>query len=249
MFLALVLAAVLARPAPATDPEPLLATVTVGGICDGSCRGGTLVIGAGEIVGRRPNGALLVLTARHVVENIAQPRVYLREDTAPGASFASIWSRTRGRIAHVIAVASDADLALVSFRPQYDDAYAVATLADDGRPAGGDVIGDPNGALWTTSPFAFIESANDTYVVDCATCGPGDSGGGVFDDRGRLAGILVKQRIDPAKIVDGEPAGTTQFQVVALAKVRSFLALGRTNTWGNRLAQTEAWSRFDAMRR
>jgi hypothetical protein len=259
MLPALVLAAVFSRSAlPATPSAELLATVTVGGVCDGgngACRPGTLVIGAGEIVGHRPDGTMLVVTARHVVENISRPRVYLQADHESGTSFTSIW-QSRGRVARIVEIASDADLALVSFRPTTYDAFAVATLAADDRPGDGDVIGDPNGALWTTSPFAFVERSDDTYVVDCATCGPGDSGGGVFNDRGRLAGILIRQRVDPTRIVNGEPVGTTQFQVVSLAKVRSLIAGDAepkpppAAPIANRAPrETDAWARFEAMRR
>ncbi|MBD5632948.1 MAG: trypsin-like peptidase domain-containing protein [Candidatus Eremiobacteraeota bacterium] len=245
MFPTLVLAAAFAG--------PLLSTVTVGGSCDQTCPSGRLVVGAGEIVGRRPDGWLVVLTARHVVEKMAEPSVYLREEETPGERFSELWLARDGRTASVIAEASDADLALVSFRPRAADAYAVAKLVSGGTPDSGDVIGDPNGEMWIASPFHFLESASDTYVVECSTCGPGDSGGGVFDDSGRLAGILIKQRVDPSKIVDGEAAGTTQFQVVAAAKVRAFLASTAQPWMGGASPATDprdrgVWARFDAMR-
>jgi hypothetical protein len=239
MLPALILAAAFYgdRPYPYTAPSrPLLSTVTLGGMCSGSCRDGALIIGAGEIVGRRDDGALLVLTARHVVEKLPHPRVYVRAGELPGTPFAALWERRPGRAGTVVAVSPDADLALVAFRPRRIDAYRIATLADESWPEGGEVVGHPNGALWTTSPFRFLESARDTFDVDCGTCGPGDSGGGVFDGEGRLAGILVRQRIDPGAGADGRARGTTEFQVVSLAKVRAFIASGQD--------AFDPWSRF-----
>jgi hypothetical protein len=237
-----------APPYPANPP--LLSTVTVGGTCDGACRGTQLVLGTGEIVGRGTDGTLLVLTARHVIDNIARPNVYVRGGERPGTRFADVWQARAGRPARVVSYASDADLALVAFRPRRIDSYAVATLSDEPWPAMGDVIGDPNGALWIVSPFRFVASASDTFVVDCGTCGPGDSGGGVFDGRGRLAGILIRQRIDPSRLVNGEPQGTSEFQVVAVSKVRAFLAVPPTLDPPPplRYNPNDPWSRFDAIR-
>jgi hypothetical protein len=239
MFTTFILAAVM----------PLLSTVTVGGVCSVDCPHGQLVLGAGEIVGERPDGMLLVLTARHVVDKLARPSVYLRDARSAGAAFGELWQTHAGRRASVVALAPDTDLALVAFRPRAYDTFAVATLAPSGLPGFGSIVGDPNGALWTTSPFRFLERTDDTFVVECATCGPGDSGGGVFDASGRLAGILIRQRIDPANIVNGEALGTTQFQVVALSKVRAFLANtpAATAVTAGRYGD-DPWSRFEAMR-
>jgi len=232
MLAALFLAAALHSPTPVPDPlEPLLATVTVGGLCCEEGRHGRLLVGAGEIVARRADGVLLVLTARHVIDEIAKPHVYVREGDEPGTPFATLWQSRPGRPLDVIALAPDVDLALVAFRPKRFDEYAVATLGDEASPDSGEVIGDPNSAVWMTSPFRLLAASSGTYIVDCHTCGPGDSGGGVFDEQGHLAGIVVRQRVDP---------GTgAQFQVVALSKLRSFLAAYRPAPVAG------VWSRFD----
>ena len=258
MFAPIVLAALLgASPlGDAPPPSPSRSTVTVGGLCSNDCTHGKLVLGAGEIVGRRGDGSLIVLTARHVVDKIDRPLVYLRDGDEPGSRFSDLWQSRRGRPGNVLALSPDADLALVTFRPRYADTYAIATLSDESRPSDGEILGDPNGVLWTTSPFRFLEAAADTFVVDCVTCGPGDSGGGAFDYRGRLTGILIRQRVDPRKVVDGEAAGTTQFQVVALSKVRSFIVAATRDADPPRaiaarrsLSVDDPWARFDAMRR
>jgi S1-C subfamily serine protease len=229
--------------------QELRSTVTLTGNCIRSCHPGEMTLGAGEIVSRRPDGTLVVLTARHVIESIATPRVYIRNDAEPGVEFASFAQGAGPRRATVIAYASNVDLALVAFRPLEDDDYAFAALAADDRPASaktGVVIGDPNGFLWTVSRYTFLQNASSTFLLDCWTCGPGDSGGGVFNAAGRLVGILVQQRVE---FDDGAaPQRTTQFLAVSLAELRLFLGATERQRSQGPAAVSAAWLRFDEMR-
>lgn len=70
-----------------------------------------------------------------------------------------------------------------------------------------DVFGDPPAGEWllqqayaTDGTTEMSDSAypmwTHAYMVECAACGPGDSGAGVWDDQGRLAGIFVAKGDD-----------------------------------------------------
>jgi S1-C subfamily serine protease len=229
--------------------QELRSTVTLTGRCVRSCRPGEMTLGAGEIVGRRPDGTLIVLTARHVIESIAMPRVYVRNDAEPGIDFTSFAQGTGARRATVIAYASNVDLALVAFRPLDEDDYAFAALAPGDRSISakpGVVIGDPNGLLWTVSNYTFLNNAASTFLLNCWTCGPGDSGGGVFDSAGRLVGILVQQRV---VFDDGAaPLRTTQFLAISLPELRLFLGATERQRSQSPPAVSAAWMRFDEMR-
>lgn len=230
--------------------EEMRSTVTVSGPCANHCPDGNVTIGAGEIIDRRPDGALVVVTARHVVEDSKSLEVFVRDGAMPGIGFES-FSRDRiGHRATVIAFAANVDLALVAFEPAGDDDYTLAPIAVDDEPAGrvpGVVVGDPNGSLWTASPYTFLRRAATTFDLDCLTCGPGDSGGGVFDATGQLLGIVIQQRVDD----EDENERTSEFQAISLAELRMFLDIAgtqRSPAPERAEALSSAWKRFDAPR-
>jgi S1-C subfamily serine protease len=227
----------------------LLATVTVTGRCVKGCPSGEMTLGAGVIVNRRPDGTLVVLTARHVIEHSIAPSIFVRNGAQPGIDFDWFATERFARRASVIAYASNVDLALVSFLPGREDDYGFASLsADDARSRriSGVVVGAPYGSLWTVSEYTVLERGGGTMLLNCSTCGPGDSGGGVFDANGGLLGILVQQRVDGAD--DETGVRTTEFQAISLAEVRLFLnATRRQRSRGVPPAlESRAWARFDA---
>jgi S1-C subfamily serine protease len=222
-------------------------TVTVSGRCQDLCPSGSVSIGAGEIIGRRSDGKLLVLTARHVIERATSLVVFVRNGASPGIEFASFSRIAAGRRATVVAYAANVDLALVAFTPLHADQYNFAPIAaswitNESQP--GVIVGDPNGSLWTVSSYSFLRGNANTFELSCDTCGPGDSGGGVFDASGKLLGIVVQQAID------GDSAGrTSQFRAVALPEMKMFLRVtGTDNVISERAHDTDAWKRFDTMR-
>jgi hypothetical protein len=242
------LVAALQQPQRSSAPE-LRATVTVTGQCEWNCAAGSMTLGSGVIVGRRPDGSLVVVTARHVIEHVSTPQIYVRDGAEPGVDFASFARERDARRATVIAYADNVDLALVAFRPRDQDDYGFAALAGEDGLAGtrpGVVVGDPYGSLWIASRFTVVSDNPTTFLLDCETCGPGDSGGGVFDATGRLLGILVDQRID------GDDAGaqhrTSQFLAVSPAELRLFLAKTDRGPAPNNPGGSQAWVRFEAMR-
>src|ERR1700679_364440 len=90
----------------------LLATVTVTGRCVKGCPSGEMTLGAGVIVNRRPDGTLVVLTARHVIEHSIAPSIFVRNGAQPGIDFDWFATERFARRASVIAYASNVDLAL-----------------------------------------------------------------------------------------------------------------------------------------
>ena len=222
-------------------------TVTVSGRCQDACPSGSLSIGAGEIIGRRTDGRLLVLTARHVVDRASSLAVFVRNGASPGIEFASFSRYYAGRRATIVAYAANVDLALVAFTPLRTDQYDFAPIAERGITTAftpGVIVGAPNGSLWTVSPYSFLQGNADTFELSCETCGPGDSGGGVFDASGKLLGIVVQQAID------GDSADrTSQFRAVALPEMRMFLSVTGTDKMvSERAHDTDVWKRFDSMR-
>jgi S1-C subfamily serine protease len=224
----------------------LLSTVTVTARCVTNCPRGRLSIGVGEIIDRGPDGTLVVLTARHVVVGGATPYVYVRNGAHPGVAFQAFARERYARRATVLVYAKNVDLALVSFRPLHDDVYGFAELAADrarSTARSGFVVGDPNGTLWVISHYRTLKAGSPgTFLLNCTTCGPGDSGGGVFDSNGGLLGILVQQRV----YGDGAPGDrTTVFQAVSADELQLFLNATVAERGGGTTNDPDPFARFD----
>jgi len=203
-------------------------------------------IGAGEIVGRRTDGTLLVLTARHVIEDARTLTVFVRNGATPGTRFASLAQIASGRHAHVVAYASNVDLALVAFRPARADDVAFAPFAEKSSDSAtpGVVVGHPNGALWIASNYSYLDAGSTTFEVTCSTCGPGDSGGGVFDADGKLIGIVVQQAVD-----DRSSDPTPQFVAIGVQEMRMFLTFAGSAAMISPVdQQSDVWKPFDPAR-
>jgi S1-C subfamily serine protease len=58
------------------------------------------------------------------------------------------------------------------------------------------------GPMFNSSPGANTDNgAGPLFALDCAACGPGDSGAGVFDNTGRLKGVLTMGRAQPEMVL------------------------------------------------
>jgi hypothetical protein len=244
MIAPIVLALLLRGSDGSAQQRELLSTVTIVGDCARDCGRGNTVFGAGEIVGRSADGELVVVTARHVVAAMSRPRVYLLNGSDPGARLETYRRKDDGRSASVEATSNGADLALVRFRLAPGDRYAVAPLSNGAPPQGGNVIGHPYGDAWTVSSFHFMNAMQEAFVVRCPTCGPGDSGGGVFDTGGRLCGIIVsEERTAVRDDARGFDERTARFAVVPMGQVRSFIAFEAREAAGIRQA-SNPWTHF-----
>jgi S1-C subfamily serine protease len=182
--IALALLVLVATPAVANvalDDRDLTVVITTG-------VGDATAIGAGVVI-RREDG-LAILTAAHVLADGKLPEVR----SADGLRFAV---RSIERI-------PGHDLALIYADPPPTPQH----VAVAGRPAIGEPLvlwGHPLGkpfilahAMVLDVDVKFATGPADRFTIACPTCDIGDSGAGVFDERGTLIGILT------AAIVDGE---------------------------------------------
>lgn len=238
------LLAALGGDVPATRELELRASVTIAGACTSDCDDASLTFGSGEIVARRSDGTLLVLTARHVVEGMSRPYVFFRNAAQDAESLEDLWSAGHGVAAGILSESISDDLALVEVAPFPDDQYAVATLSGTASPAQGDIVGDPDGRPLTISTYRYVANSDDAIVVACASCAHGDSGGGVFDAHGNLAGILVaEERIRHNNEPMAYTEHTGRFHAVALARLRLLLAYWRSDS-ARANPPENPWNRF-----
>jgi len=141
---------------------------------------GTMV-GAGVVFGR--GGDLTILTAAHVLKESSMPEV--RSPAGLRFDVRSI-ERIPGH-----------DLALIHAATPTEP-YRVAVT---GRPETGEslfVWGHPRGRPFTLARGMVLDLdpkleivPEKRFTIACPTCDIGDSGAGVFDERGDLLGILV----------------------------------------------------------
>ncbi len=165
----------------ALDDRELTVIIT-SGVGDGTA------IGAGVVI-RREDG-LAILTAAHVLADGVLPEIR----TADGLRFGV---RSIERI-------PGHDLALIHASAP----LAPLHVASAGHPAIGEALvlwGHPLGKTFTLAhamvldlDVRFGDAAADRFTIACPTCDTGDSGAGVFNERGSLVGILT------AAIVDGD---------------------------------------------
>ncbi|MFP5236671.1 MAG: S1C family serine protease [Acidobacteriota bacterium] len=142
------------------------------------------IIGAGVILSASPQG-YLIATARHVVDSMGDTKT---SKSAMVASISGIWSNAR-----VVARHNSLDLALIWLARHTGDAdfdlpIAAAESIKVGEPIA--LIGHPQGLRFTLSTGIVSRKADDTFQIS-APVSPGDSGGPVFDARGRLVGIVT----------------------------------------------------------
>ena len=151
------------------------------------------IIGAGVILFASPQG-YLIATARHVVDSMGDTK---SSKSAMVASVSGIWSNAR-----VVARHESLDLALVwlarhTGEADFDLPVAAAESVKVGEPIA--LIGHPQGLRFTLSTGIVSRKTDDTFQLS-APVSPGDSGGPVFDARGRLIGIvtsMVDKNVSP----------------------------------------------------
>jgi S1-C subfamily serine protease len=140
-------------------------------------------VGAGVIIAVSPN--VIVLTARHLA---ARKNLALRT--------------YGGELLRIVAEyeVADRDLALIiaSGPCIACEAAETADAITVGEPI--HVWGNPQGNRYVLSAGTVVDlhpslpgfATNGRFALACESCDAGDSGGGVFDDRGRLLGIVTE---------------------------------------------------------
>ena len=104
-----------------------------------------------------------------------------------------------------VRVLREYDLAFVHVRAHANFPVAPVQFADAVPHELVEVWGHPGSAFWqsstgvVTNPRHLIpgESGLPRAALQCDACGPGDAGAGVFDQQGRLVGILTSPRRSP----------------------------------------------------
>jgi hypothetical protein len=140
-------------------------------------------VGAGVIIAVSPN--VIVLTARHLA---ARKNLALRT-----------YSGEQLRIVAEYEVA-DRDLALIVATGACTGCEAAETADAITVGEAIHVWGNPQGKRYVLSAGTIADlrpkipgfETNGRFALACETCDVGDSGGGVFDDRGRLLGIITE---------------------------------------------------------
>jgi S1-C subfamily serine protease len=126
-----------------------------------------------------------------------------------------------------VQVIADYDLALIRVRAHADFPIAPAAIAPAVNGERVFVWGHTSEGLWQLATGsvqqtnAQIPGAFDgpRITIACAQCSHGDSGSGVFDEQGRLLGILTrawsKKGGGPVLFIEVEPAELISQQVLA----------------------------------
>ena len=149
--------------------------------------GQSVRIGAGVVVGRN-GGRLLVATAAHLL--------------GPDAMTVELSSGVVLGVTKIERVAGF-DLALIE--TTWYDGFAAAAIT--AMPTLGEAVhvwGHRLRRAYVESRASIIDldpalpegAADGRFAIDCTDCDHGDSGGGVFDESGRLLGILEGARRD-----------------------------------------------------
>lgn len=140
-------------------------------------------VGAGVMIAVTPN--VIVMTARHLA---ARKNLTLRT-----------WSGEMLRILAEYEVA-DRDVALIVASGPCTGCEAAETSDSISYGEAIHVWGNPQGKRYVVSLGRVVDlqptipgfATNGRFALACDTCDVGDSGGGVFDERGRLLGIITE---------------------------------------------------------
>lgn len=179
-------------------------------VCNGA---GNAAIGSGVVVDRRGD-VLTLATAAHVV---SQPGTLRILDASRQAYYDVLSTQLLPQY----------DLALVQIRAQ--DAFPVAPV-EFAEPRAGQSVwvwGNTGEGLWQVANGSVRNTSAEIpgiwgaarITIECAACAPGDSGSGVFDERGRLLGILTrawrKAAGGPVLFIEVEPAAVISKELLA----------------------------------
>lgn len=140
--------------------------------------------GAGILLEATPEG-YLILTARHVVDESSFTRGGSR---ALVAMASGTWAG-----ADIIARHKNLDLSLIWLARESGSGHFVQPVEIKSDISEGEnifVIGHPQGLRFTLSTGIISRTDNDTLQIT-APVSPGNSGGPVYDDHGKLLGVVI----------------------------------------------------------
>lgn len=193
------LAFALAVPSVALPSDSTLTTEPQTVVLAAQIPSGGYHVGAGVII--RAQGALTIVTAAHVVK---------------GAKAIFVQTNTHESLeVRDLRFIPDHDLALLRTSLPTGGLY-VATPDDTvSNDAPLYVWGHPHSKTFVLSEARFLTErvtggSAGLFAISCPTCAVGDSGGGVFDQRGHLLGIVSQDNPDVGAatgIVIAEPIG------------------------------------------
>jgi S1-C subfamily serine protease len=201
MFRVLIAALVLAlgAPCPALAGDTTLATQPQTVLVGAQLGPSQFHVGAGVII--RANGSLTIVTAAHVVRDAKSITI-------------QTYAGTKLDVVGSTVFIPGHDLALLRTALP-EDGLHVATPDDtvvDNAPLY--VWGHPHSKPFVLSEARFltdkIKDGPGLFAITCPSCAVGDSGGGVFDQRGHLLGIVSQSVADVGSItgiVIAEPIG------------------------------------------
>ncbi len=173
----------------------------------------------------------LFATGRHVVDGPRWTGVRGGRASVTLASVEGDWAN-----AGVAGRHKDEDLALLwlprrAGRAEFRQPLTTGNDVVEGRHVF--VIGHPEGLLYSISNGIISRLPNHRVIQISAPVSPGNSGGPVYDERGRLAGI-VSAKVDRALAPNAESLGFA---------IRADLLLDE-NAWTFEGTSREAWRRF-----
>jgi S1-C subfamily serine protease len=128
----------------------------------------------------RQDGKLVLVTADHVVEDVADGRVTI---SRKGGSWAG----------EIVGRDPKHDLATIQIDAQPAGAAPLWERAARNKPRQGDellLVGSPYG-LEGTVTTGVVSRVNAKYIQTAAAANPGNSGGPAVDKKGQLVGVLV----------------------------------------------------------
>jgi S1-C subfamily serine protease len=165
-----------------------------------------MMVGAGVVFGRA--GDLTILTAAHVLKESSMPEVRSPEGT-------------RFEVRSIEKIPGH-DLALIHTAAP----LAPFKVAAPGRPVAGETFflwGHPRGKAFTLARGMVLDVDPQLaivpergFTVACPACDIGDSGAGVFDERGGLLGILTAAVVN----ADGHKIGVWAVEPITVIPSR-----------------------------
>lgn len=182
-------------------------------------------LGSGTVIAKTKD-ATYILTCWHVIRELLNQTKEPKIGAAIGYNLYNDLDSNNGTVmygAFIIKFDETVDLALLKIN-FIDDKMTVASIAKWEPKIGETVysVGNPLGILRTVSRGILSNYQQDLYYVSDNMTTFGNSGGGLFNNRGELIGVPSQIPIYPAFGSNGIPAAGLGFSINLIA-IRNFL--------------------------